>query len=657
MIRFYLILLMALCMVTITLAQNSNYTYGAVPIEQLKMDRYENDTTANAVIVYEKGHASIEKADYGQIRLIYTYKARVKILKKEAFDKATYEIPLYKSGKKKKRLKYVKAIATNLGEAPVGLNKKDIYTENYSENWDVVKFTVPNVSEGTVFDVEYQVSSPFIWNFQEWEFQGDIPKLYSEYYTSIPGNYLYNIKLIGPLKLDEHTGEIKKKCLTVGRGGSADCEINTYIMKDIPAFVAEEYMTSEENYISKIEFELRESQDFTGRKYKYTKSWKDADKELRTGDDIGKQAQRAKNFKKLIPEDIMAISNTTDKAKAIYSYLQKRMTWDGKLGIFRTIDVKKAFEARAGNAAELNLILLNMLNAAGIDANFMLVSTRKNGIATRLYPVITEFNYVVVKLDAGEKSYLLDITSKNVPFGRLPFRALNSYGRVIDFKKGSYWYDIKAGQLSLNTNYTEYRIDAEGKVTVNMLDTNTGYFAINKRAKLLKTAEDDYLEAVENNLNKVSDAEITTYKVSNKDDINTKLNEQFSIDFQENFEDDFIYMYPFIYNKHSENPFKLDSRNYPVNFGYTFGYNHKISIKIDPSYEITEIPRERDITIGKNYATLSLKSYTSANEISINMVFTINKSIFMPEEYRELKNLFSELVAIQNNMPVVLKKK
>ncbi|MCB0375052.1 MAG: transglutaminase domain-containing protein, partial [Sinomicrobium sp.] len=395
---------------------------------------------------------------------------------------------------------------------------------------------------------------------------------------------------------------------------------------------------------------------FDGVKRKYTESWKDADKKLKA-EDIGKQSGKESNFRKLIPENIRAMSNDLGRAKAIYSYLQERMVWNEKYHIFRDVDVKRAFEERTGSAAELNLVLLNMLKAAGFKAYFMLVSTRDNGVATRLFPVISEFNYLVVKLDLGEKTYLLDITDKTLPFGMLPFKALNSYGRVMDFDEGSYWYDITAGKLSLNTNYVEYRVDAEGNISANMIDTNSDYLAALKRSELSELSQEAYLNAIEDDLGKASDAEITKYEIAKKDDLDDPVRETFSFNLGKNATGDLIYIYPFIYNKHKENPFKLNIRSYPVDFGYPFGYNHKIIIKADPAYEIMEIPKPRRYTMGEDRASLVMESYSSNNEISVDLTFIIRKSFFTPNEYRELKDLFGELVNIQNNLPIVLKKK
>src|SRR5690606_4529741 len=119
-------------------------------------------------------------------------------------DEAILEIPLQKSLENKSRERFVEAEALSIhpDRSVYRLAKKDIYTDNINEAYDMVKFTVPNVKEGSVIDYRYKVESPFLYNFNSWRFQSDIPKIFSQYTTTIPANYRYNIKLTGFLKLD-----------------------------------------------------------------------------------------------------------------------------------------------------------------------------------------------------------------------------------------------------------------------------------------------------------------------------------------------------------------------------------------------------------------------------------------------------------------------
>jgi len=66
--------------------------------------------------------------------------------------------------------------------------------------------------------------------------------------------------------------------------------------------------------------------------------------------------------------------------EAIFKHVQGRMNWDNKYGVYTDKGVKKAYESRTGNIAEINFILINMLNGAGIQANPVLVSTLDNGV-------------------------------------------------------------------------------------------------------------------------------------------------------------------------------------------------------------------------------------------------------------------------------------
>jgi hypothetical protein len=101
--------------------------------------------------------------------------------------------------------------------------------------------------------------------------------------------------------------------------------------------------------------------------------------------------------------------------------------------------IKKAFDNKTGNVGDINLSLIAALKYANLDVEPMMLSTRDNGLVTEIYPVITEFDYVVAKLNIGDKVYLLDATDQYYPFGLVPVRCLNGKGRVMGNKE-SYWY-------------------------------------------------------------------------------------------------------------------------------------------------------------------------------------------------------------------------
>ncbi len=274
-------LFVAICISLISSAQDNGFPFGQVTYRELDIKMYDKDTSAVAVVLNEFGEAYIDNGNDNN--LLFIYHAKIKILKKSGASKADFEIPLQKSNGKEEKITNVIASSFNIENGSmkeVKLETKNVFKEERSKYWNVQKFAIPNVREGSVIEVKYTLESPFIYNFRTWLFQNDIPKVNSEYWATIPGNYVYNIGMRGYLTLSKNESELVEDCFTPGGGMKADCSLYKWGIKDIPAFIEEEYMTASSNYISCINFELSEINFFDGRKDKITKEWKDAEKEL-----------------------------------------------------------------------------------------------------------------------------------------------------------------------------------------------------------------------------------------------------------------------------------------------------------------------------------------------------------------------------------------
>ena len=80
----------------------------------------------------------------------------------------------------------------------------------------------------------------------------------------------------------------------------------TYAMENIPAFKEEAYMLSEKNYKSKLAFDLKTYTSPRGGVEKYTTTWKEADKKLKSIF-FNNQTSKKGYFKKRLPEEILII--------------------------------------------------------------------------------------------------------------------------------------------------------------------------------------------------------------------------------------------------------------------------------------------------------------------------------------------------------------
>ena len=647
--KLTLLLLLTLSVVTFSQKRKSS-NMKQTTFDELKMTVYDKDSAATAVVLYEHANRYPDRDNDETPRTDYYY--RIKIFDKSSFDLADITINLYK----KQQVKDIKAVTYNLNEngtmIRTNLLKEDIFTSKEDENWVAKKFTLPNIKEGTVIEYKYSILSPYL-SINDWYFQSEIPKIRSDFDASILGNYQYNIKIIGFLKLNKDAPSIDKKCVKIEGIGEGACAVYSYGMNNIPAFVEEDYMLSKKNYISRVSFDLKSLTSYRGDVKNLTTTWKQADKSLKN-QFFNNQTSKKNFFKKSIPESILTTENTLEKAKKVFQFIQNHFTWNEKYWTNKDAKVKKAFQEKTGDVGEINLALYNSLRAANIDANLVVLSTRSNGIPTKLFPVIYDYNYVIVKSIIDKETYYLDATAKLLPFGQVPIRTLNGEARIINFKEKSSWAALNPKYKSSLNVSAKLRLDEEGVFIGDLMFRRNGYFASKIRAAISSKSEDDYLESFET---KNPDLEVDDYTVINLKEPEKNLEEKFKVrlEMDENLGNK-IRINPFLFNRLKENPFKLKERNYPIDFAYARRTNYFLQLEVPENYTILELPEQKAISLPNNGGNFILRAIKKENIIKIYVRLNILKSAYSVKEYYALKEFYKQIVLAEKSY-VVLEKK
>lgn len=630
-------------------------TFGKVTNLEKNLTSYDKDPEANAIYLYERGDNYFKVIDR-YIRLVKEYHVKIKILKKEGFDQGTIEIPLYHKGTSAEKITKIKAVTHN-GNNQYNVLPSEIFTEEYSERWRIKKFTFPKLQVGSILEYSYTIVTPYDYKLDGWEFQSSVPKLYSEFNATIPGNWVYNRALIGSLKLDVNESKIKKGCFHIdGFEKTADCEVLKYTMKDIPAFKEEkDFMLAPENYKARLEFELSQYNKLDGTSRKFTKTWKDVDKKFRSDKDIGRQLTKKGFFEKNVPEKLLTEGDDLERAHNIYKFVQQHYNWNEAYSTYGEARVKDAFEAKKGNAWEINMSLINLLNAAELPTNLMLLSTRQRGLPKKIHPVMGDFNYIVAKVQIDGKDYLLDATDKYLPFGMLPFRALNHYGRVMDFKNESYWQNILPEGKNLAQVRAQLTFDLENEKIEGIMNLyNTGYNAIYKNKSIDLKTEEAYLDEIEGNM--PENFEISEYKFDEERSDGNKVSERIKFESDNPLEGNKVYFNPFLVQFFESNPFKLETRDYPIDFGYPRTFRYQMNIDIPSGYKVGELPQS--IAVRLDQSAIDLKLHVQQNETQVSIAYhlALRNTHFKPKNYDAIKQIFNKAVELQKNSLIVLEK-
>lgn len=619
---------------------------------ELQLKSYPKAPEANGVVLFEKGINYVRLVDNKYVKLIKKVHKKIKVIDAKNFKESIVVIPFYQDGNSSEEITAIEVITHN-DNVQTFLPDGAIYETKETENWYLKRFTFPNIKDGSVLEYSYTIESPFYFNFGTWNFQGSLPKMYSEFVYLMPGNYIYRRSLIGSEKLDINEVSVLEDCFSLpGYAQNADCEVAVYGMHDVPLFKEEDYMLSSKNYLAAIKFELVEYTNFRGNKTRYTKEWSDVDKEFRTDKDLGGQLKLERFFEDQLPANVVTISDPLEKAKAVYYFIQNHFTWNGKFKM-SDVRVKEAFEEKSANNFEINLALINALNSVNIDTKMVLLATRDHGIPSQLYPVLTDFNHVIASAQINGTTYLLDANTKVAPFGILPYWDLNGTGRLMDFKEGSSWVDIEPNAKNSWFFNAQLQIDEKSLLSGTVAETYTGYKAMEKRNEISGKMKEDYLNDWERSY---SDIEIVDYTNENITNLEENFKETYTarVDFDGA---DQIFLYPFLLKRSFiKNPFALDSRNYPIDFGHSSSETFLLSIDLNNQYEVLELPENKIIKIPGGAGECSIMYQHANGKLTVRYTYKLLHHFFLPEAYESLKEFFFNVVSIHNKEVVTLQK-
>jgi hypothetical protein len=641
-----------------TICKAQDFAFGKFTEQEMNQKSYPLDSAAHAFVLQEFGSTRIDATDDG-IKTYFTYHVRIKILDSKAFDKGTVTLSFYDDADTHDDITDIKGRTTymeNNGSLKIAeMDQSKIFTTTENKYWKQKKFALPNIRNGCIIEYTYTKVLEGFYRFPSWEFQDDIPKIYSEYQVHIPAFWTYNALIRGGLKLTKSKSEVEHQCFS-SRGSICDCSFLSYGMSDIPAFITEDYMTSSKNFLSAIYFNLEEwTNPYTGVKNKVTKDWKDIDYNMKHSEYFGSQIKKdlLKNY---IAPVIAGKTDDMAKAVAIYNYIQKTIKWNSMYS--RGSDgVRKALDNHTGNIADINLALAAALNSAGIKTEAVLLSTRENGLINRLYPVEREFDYIIAKANIGDKSYLLDATDPMLPFGMLPLKCLNDQGRVMSLDKPSYWIDLVATQKKNTTSNFDLTLQPNGKLKGSISTYYTGYDAYEKRKVIKKfNSVDEYIENLDEKLVKVK---VLKSELLNLDSLNLPLGEKLEveIDVFGSMNHDRFSFNPMLFDRYVANPFKLAERSYPVDWGMPSNKRYILNIHLPDGYTIESTPEVVSVGLPNKGGQFITDFTRDGNNFTYSNVIQFNKSIYQPEEYPYLKELYNKIIASEKADIVFSKKK
>ena len=646
--------------------------FGHVVPADFNTSKYNVDTTDGAIIISDIGESEFEGNNHSSFSIVFKRQRIIKVTNKNGFDLADISIPLYVGDFSKETVEDIKGVTYNLVNGQVvesKLNNNAIFEDKYNKHHNLKKFTLPAVKEGSIIEYSYTVNSDFLFNLQPWEFQGKYPRVWSEYSVEIPQYFDYVTLAQGYKAFDStfqgfgtNSYRIRITTNAAESDGVVDLNARTsirrWIIKNVPALKEERFTSSIDNFIDKIDFQLSGIQYPQEPYEEIMGNWKTASQKLLADNDFGLDVNRNNGWLDDHMETIIGGAKTQlDKTQKIYDYVKNNFKSTEYRGIYLDKSIKEVFKSKSGSIAEINMLLIAMLKHENINADPVILSTTDNGYTNEVYPLLDRFNYVICKTTVDSNTYFLDATEPYLGFGHLPPYCYNGQARVISENPIPVYLSADSLKESSLTNVILYNAtDNSGKLVGSL----TKYFgdneSIDMRNDIAEKGKSEY-EKKWNTLYNNGEYSISNIDLDKVDKPEEDIKLNFKLEVNEDTSADIIYFNPMLKEGYDENFFKSVDRQYPVEMPYKMDDSYTLSVEIPKGYEIDELPKSAKVTLNEDDGYFEYLVSHDDNMVSMRSRIKLNKAMFLPEDYKSLRDFFDYIVKKHSEQFVFKKKK
>lgn len=644
---------------------SSDFMPGKVTTADFDIQGNPSDSGANAIILSDIGKRTFEKNEAGDEDILFKRFIRVRIVNKNGLDAGSFTLHLstlvtYHSFMVKLpdeglvKLEGTTYNRVNGSIQEVKLDQANVISQPEGKNWETVKFTMPALKEGSIFDVAYASRCSFRNHDLTWSFQHKYPCLRSEYDLTLPDADLYSVKYQGDSSFFIQTMEptYRETPSKLTHSNLLQGHFR-WVKKNEAALNAEPYIGSIKNYEDKVSLWHKWMfVDFRSGEYYTSDSWEGFSHLYFIW--MGMEDFEEGKFgwlKKDLEQISSGLQTKKEISLAIFKYVRDNFVCTSHNDYFLTQKLRETFKDKSGNVADLNLLLTAMLKEMHIDAHPAVLTTRDRGYGNLSYPLPNDYNYLICVANVDGKELLLDASRPLNQYGKLPDYCYNGGAVTLNTKKPTLISLVPDSLTDQNRINVIMSSDDNGILSGNFTLNCGSEMSYELRDEIKKTSLDKYFaKKITKHVGHLTNEEAQMLKDPDK-----PLTVSCDVDFIDSIKSDLYYINPVIFSYFESNPFNSIKRRFIVEIPYRMDNIYLLSLDIPKGYTVEEMPASRKISLNGSDGYFEYIMEKNGDNLQLQMRMKINKTVFSTEEYGNLREFFNQIEKKENEQIVFRK--
>ncbi len=532
-----------------------------------------------------------------------------------------------------------------------GVERLKEYSLGLYRNYDIIKSEIVKAN-GSIVPAESS-GSRFVFNGLE---VGDV--IYIDYQVDFNGygrfyrDHMddYQFTSYHPLKLARYTlispqdikikhevvnGELEFESTTKG-----DRDVYIWTLKDHPGLPESERFMPEESDVN-ITLHMSSLEGWNDIANWYSDL-------VRQQIEINSVVKKA--FAEIFPDGTQAYSEK-ERAELIYEYMADNLTYSFvsfKQSGYIPQKPSKTLKTKMGDCKDLSTLFVVLADLAGLEANLVLISTRRNGIKKLVMPSIS-FDHCIVKVILDGKEVYLELTDNNMPFMSLPTRDRGA--QILEIPRN--YDDDKTYELS--------NLDDRERL-INSYNNNIKMYIEDDKKRLIIDAK--IQGSIRSSTADILDND--SYTIMKKDLVNryhSSINSSCTLDSVYNIKNDkhedfvsytaevsytektnkigkyYVVQLPYVVNVYTGSVIAEDERDYPIeymSYESTDVYNTEFDLFVEEGKSFTELPESKNFAF-RDHKYSRTYELIAPNHLRVTIHATPGSDNISPEQYEEFK--------------------